>query len=212
MRWTVQIRKARMNTVALSTTETNTTRIVLHCARSAPNAPALPPSADRTVVANTAIPPTVISTRLRSRSLIGLGRRCRGTAQATFIAFCNAWATPNAPYSATSPPTTRATPLPCKPCGSPSSSPMTGNWLNVESRIRSCRSGSLFEHESENRSQQEEQREQRQEPVVRDQRGEVWALVLGELVHNGEREARPPVALLKRVEPLRHAHVRRSRR
>ena len=86
-----------MNTAALSTTETNTTRIVLHCSRSAPNAPALLPSADRTVVASTASPPTVISTRLRSRTRIGFGRRYRGTAQATFIAFCNAWATPSAP-------------------------------------------------------------------------------------------------------------------
>ncbi len=70
--------------------------------------------------------------------------------------------------------------------------------------------GIALEHESENRSQQQQEREQRQEPVVRDERGEVWALVLGELVDDGEREARPPVAPLKRVEASRHAHGRRS--
>ena len=72
--------------------------------------------------------------------------------------------------------------------------------------------GIALQHEPENRRQQQQEREQRQEAVVRDQRGEVRALILGELVDDGDREARPPVASLERVESLRHAHGRRPRR
>jgi hypothetical protein len=108
---------------------------------SAPKSPALAPTADSIVVATTATPATPIRWRLRSRARIGFARRLRGTDHATFIAFCMAWATPSAPYTAMSAPTISAPMLPRSPRGSPSCSPITGNWLNVESRTLSCSSG-----------------------------------------------------------------------
>jgi hypothetical protein len=55
------------------------------------------------------------------------------------------------------------------------------------------------QHEAENRHQQQKQRKQRQEPVAGDQRRQVAALVIDELVNHSQRETRPPVAALKAV-------------
>lgn len=73
--------------------------------------------------------------RLRNRALIGFGRLFRGTAQAVFIAFCVACATPRLPYNAPNTPTTTAAPLPRNPVGLRSWVPIPGNWLNAECRI-----------------------------------------------------------------------------
>ena len=56
--------------------------------------------------------------------------------------------------------------------------------------------------------QQEQQREQRQKAVVGQQRGEIAALVVDELVHDTEREAGGPVALLEAVEAVGGGHSR----
>jgi hypothetical protein len=52
------------------------------------------------------------------------------------------------------------------------------------------------QREAEDRHEQQEQGEQRQEPVVGDQRGQVRALVVAELVEHGKREAQPTVTPL----------------
>jgi hypothetical protein len=53
-----------------------------------------------------------------------------------------------------------------------------------------------LEHEAEDGHQQEQQREQRHEPVVGDQRRQVGTLVVAELVGHGEEEAQPAVTAL----------------
>jgi len=55
------------------------------------------------------------------------------------------------------------------------------------------------QHEAENRHQQQQQRKQRQKAVVGDQRRQVAALVIGELVHHSQREAGLSVAALEAV-------------
>ncbi len=83
---------------------------------------------------------------------------------------------------ATMAPTTTATALPCRPCGSLSCWPMIGNWLERRVEDPLLQVGVVLQHEAEHRGQQQQQGEQRQEPVVRDQGGQVGTLVLGELV------------------------------
>ena len=78
---------------------------------------------------------------------------------------------------------------PWRPSGWPSWSPMIGNCASAES-IRSSRSASLpCEDEAEDRVAEQQQREDRDERVVGDDRGEVVALVVEELVDHREREA-----------------------
>ena len=86
-----------MKIAALTATDSTVRPIVRPAPRLAPNAAALLPSADRMVVPSTASPTVASSSRLMPRALIGLGRLFRGTAQAVFIAFCVAWATPSPP-------------------------------------------------------------------------------------------------------------------
>ena len=75
--------------------------------------------------------------------------------------------------------------------------------------------------EAEHGDEHEEQREHREEAVVRDQRGEVPAAVVAVLLDHADDERRRPVPLLPRGRPDRHAAVdhlhgrcssRRSRR
>jgi hypothetical protein len=129
-----------VKTTALAVTDRSTTTTVTTSpSRPSPRAPV---AAERTVVARTATPAVAMSRRLRSRLSSGFGRLLRGTAQATFIAFCTACAMPSAPYTEPATAITSATPLPRSPWGSASSSPMTGNWLSAEPRM-SRRSRSL---------------------------------------------------------------------
>jgi hypothetical protein len=65
----------------------------------------------------------------------------------------------------------------------------------------------LFEHEAEYRRQQEEQRKERQETIKGDQRGQIRALVLEELVDDGDRKPGPAVSPLVPVDPLCHPHA-----
>lgn len=62
--------------------------------------------------------------------------------------------------------------------------------------------GIPLEHEAEDGHQQEQQREQRQEPVVGDQRRQVGTLVVAELVGHGERKAQPAVTALVGVDRI----------
>jgi hypothetical protein len=135
----VASRKANTKTTALVAIEASSTST-----RSAqPNSPALPaPIADSAVVASTANPAVASSSRLRPRARNGLGRSLRGTAQAVFIAYCTACATPSPPYRAPSTPTSTAVRPPLSSCGVPSWSPTTGSWLSAESITRRCSSGS----------------------------------------------------------------------
>jgi hypothetical protein len=55
------------------------------------------------------------------------------------------------------------------------------------------------QHEAEDRREQQQQREQRNEPVVGEQRGQIGAKVVEVLVGHREREARPVVFPLKTV-------------
>ena len=66
--------------------------------------------------------------------------------------------------------------------------------------------GIALERVAEQRDEDEQQREDREERVVRDARGQVAALILGELLAHGEREAEHRVPLLEAVEPL-HAAI-----
>jgi hypothetical protein len=59
---------------------------------------------------------------------------------------------------------------------------------------------------SQDRGQEEQQRERRHEPVVGDLRGEVAALVVAELVQHRHRQPRPAVPPLVGVGPAHHAH------
>ena len=91
-------------------------------------------------------------------------------------------------------PTASPAPLPVSECTlSRNWLPITGNWASAESSRSACSSRIALQHEAEDRDQQQQQREQRQEPVVGDQRGEIRALVVGELVDDGDREAEPAV-------------------
>lgn len=69
--------------------------------------------------------------------------------------------------------------------------------------------GVAVQGEAEDGDQQQEHREEREEAVVGDQRGQVRALVLDELVDHGDGVARPPVAALIAVESAQHAQARR---
>src|ERR1700760_3369000 len=62
---------------------------------------------DRIVVPMTPKPAVNSSSRLRPRATNGLGQLLRGTFQPVFIAYGPAWATPIAPYSEPTMPTTR---------------------------------------------------------------------------------------------------------
>src|SRR4051812_5583338 len=66
--------------------------------------------------------------------------------------------------------------------------------------------------EPEDGHEQEQEREQREEPVVGDQRREVGPLVVGELVDDGQGEAEPAVPALAAVERSDESagHQRRS--
>jgi len=61
---------------------------------------------------------------------------------------------------------------------------------------------------AEDRGQQEQQREQRDERVVGDQRSEIVALVVEELVEHGQRVPGRGMALLESVQPCRPASGR----
>ena len=61
--------------------------------------------------------------------------------------------------------------------------------------------GIALERVAEQRHEHEEQREDREERVIGDARGEVAALVLGELLPHRERKCQRAVALLQAVEP-----------
>ncbi len=62
--------------------------------------------------------------------------------------------------------------------------------------------GRTFEHEAQHRDEHEQQREQRDEPVVGDQRRELAGLVVAELLDHRRGEAEPAVALLEAVQRL----------
>ena len=89
------------NTAPKMSVLTTTAAIVAGTAASLlmipPGVPSVPASTETVVVATTASPPMRMISTLRSRALIGFGRSLRGTAQAMFVAFCRACATPMAP-------------------------------------------------------------------------------------------------------------------
>src|SRR5947209_17222063 len=68
-----------------------------------------------------------------------------------------------------------------------------------------------LQDEPQNRDEDEQQREQRDEGVVGDQRRELARLVVRELLDYGDHEAQPPTSLLEAVEgvqPVPEAHWR----
>ena len=91
------IRKTAAKIRASTTTAPTVTARLVGLLIDPSPAPTAPAKADSVVVASTARPAVATSSRLRPRAVIGFGRRWRGTAQATFIPFCSAWATPSAP-------------------------------------------------------------------------------------------------------------------
>ena len=72
--------------------------------------------------------------------------------------------------------------------------------------------GIPLQHEAEDGHEQEQQREQRQEPVVGDQRRQVGALVVAELVDHREGEAQPAVTALVGVYRVDNRARHRPRR
>ena len=83
--------------MALTATAARVSSAFTPASRVAPKAPALDPSAERTVVPAIATPAVASSRRLRRRAITGFGRLLRGMPQATFMTFCTAWATPRPP-------------------------------------------------------------------------------------------------------------------
>jgi hypothetical protein len=57
-----------------------------------------------------------------------------------------------------------------------------------------------LDHHGDDRDEHEQQREQREEAVVRDQRREVPGAVVAELLDDGEREREPRTRLLRAVD------------
>src|SRR5215218_3039983 len=62
--------------------------------------------------------------------------------------------------------------------------------------------GAVLEDEPDDRHQHQQQREQREEPVVGEQGGVAAGLVVAVLLDHGERKGQPAVALLEVVEGL----------
>ena len=91
--------------------------------------------------------------------------------------------------------------------------PMIGILLSVESTRSCCAARVVLEHEPEDRHEYEQQREEREERVVGDQRREVAGLVVAELLDHGDRKRGDAVAPLKSVEGLQRGeriHALRS--
>ena len=89
-------------------------------------------------------------------------------------------------------PTASPAPLPVSECTlSRNWLPITGNWASAESSSSACSCGSPCSTKPRIVTSNSSSGKQRQEAVVGDQRGEVRALVVGELVDHGEREAQP---------------------
>ena len=92
------------------------------------------------------------------------------------------------------------------------SCPITGNWASAESTIDCVEVVVAAEDVAEQRREHEQQREDREEAVVGDRRGEIAALVVGVLLADGEREAQPACRCWKRskaaIRARDPAHVR----
>ena len=107
--------------------------------------------------------------------------------------------TPSPAQSDPTIPTARATPLPFQ---APDSDLFADHRELAEDRVDRVlpQARVVGEDEAENRGQQEQQREQREEGPVGDQRGQVAALVVAELPADGDGDGQRPVALLESVE------------
>ena len=66
--------------------------------------------------------------------------------------------------------------------------------------------GIVVEHEAEHRRQQQQQREERQEAVVRDERREVDALIVEELVGDGQWKADHGMSSLEGIDSRDGSH------
>ena len=161
---------------------------------------------DSTETASTERPAVVSNSRLLSRSRTGLGRLLRGTAQATLIAFwiglAQAERAVERGQRADDDADGRS---PAGPRARPSWSPMIGNWLSAELSTSCCSSGVALQHEAEDRGGQQQQREDRDERVVGDDRGQVVALVVEELVDHRERDPATGWRRWKRSSTVDHS-------
>ena len=196
-----------MNTAALTTTAASVTSSATHPVNRAPSAPALPPSADRIVVARTAMPAVPMSSRLRRRAFTGLGRRLRGTDQRdvhrVLQRLRDAEGAVQRDQAADD--DGRAAALETLRVAQLVADDRELAQRRVEDPLLQVRV--VLQHEAEHRRQQEQQREERQKAVERDQRGQVRTLVLEELVDHRNGEPGPTVSPLVPVKPLRHPHA-----
>ena len=140
--------------------------------------------------------------RPRSRECRKSGRCLYGTAQMRLNAFWVALVMPSPASSASTMPITSAAVLPVSEC--------TFFELGVHDRqLPECAAedlvlldGVALEDEAEDRHEYQQQREQRDERVVGDQRGELTGLVVAELLDHADEEAESWAALLAAIERL----------
>ena len=101
-------------------------------------------------------------------------------------------------------PMTSAVTLPCSP---PTWSwlPMIGNWPGPSPGPLAGARVAL-EDEAEHGHEDQQQREEREERVIGDQRGQAPALVVAELLDHGHRHRQPRAALLEAVKGPERAH------
>jgi hypothetical protein len=82
--------------------------------------------------------------------------------------------------------------------------------LQRRAEQRLLQSGIVLQRETQQAHQQQQQRKQRDETVIRDQRGQIAALVVDELVDHPQREAQPGMTPLEVIQSSRYAHVLQS--
>ncbi len=125
---------------------------------------------------------------LRSRSRNGLARLLRGTDQAMLAAFWLAWPRPIAPYRAASEPMTIAEVLPLRPSGLAElvADDRELAQRSVEQAVAEHRV--VLDEEAQDRRRDQQQREDRDERVVGDDRREIGPLVVEVLVDDRDRE------------------------
>ncbi len=194
----VASRKPSQNTPTFSTSEISTAPTVAPTPVS--RCPAPPARPDRNVVTMNPMATVSSSAKDQTCDMGKPGRLWRGIPQTSQSAFCIALATPRAPNSRKMAPMMRGRPV-------PGIDPSCGLDLLADHRVlreRRVRQGLLqrrvvLEHDIQDRGQHQQQREDRDEAVVRDQRGQVPGLVVVELLPDRDRERQRRLSLLEGV-------------
>ena len=184
----VASRKPSQNTPTFSTSEISTASMVAPTPVS--RCPAPPATPDRNVVTMNPMQTVSSSARDQTCDMGKPGRLLREMPQTSQSAFCIALATPRAPNSRKMAPMTRGRPVP----GIDPSCVvdlLADHRVLREGRVRQglLQRRVVLEHDIQDRGQHEQQREDRDEAVVGDERGQVPRLVVVELLPDRDRES-----------------------